>query len=119
MKGVLLVDDSLFRRQWYKTVLEKNGILIAGEAANGYEAIAQYKEKRPDVVVMDLNMPGLSGLEALKEIIHYDPNAYVIMSSAMGQEAFVQRSVESGARAFLVKPIIERALVDLLLRIHA
>lgn len=117
MHNVLLVDDSEFMRQWYRAALERNNIEVAGEAANGFEAIARYKEQNPSIVIMDLNMPGLSGLDAMKEILKYDPDAKIIMSSAMGQEAFVQRSVRSGASAFIVKPIIERMLIDTILRV--
>lgn len=112
MGGVLLIDDSMFMRHLYKKMLAKHDIEVTGEAGNGYEGIAQYMEIKPDVAILDINMPGMSGMEALKEIRRQDAGARVIMSSAMGQEAFVRECVLGGAKAFLVKPIVERALID-------
>lgn len=108
---VMIVDDALFMRKLYHNMLEKDDISIVAEAANGYEAIALYQETRPDVVLMDITMPGMPGIEALEEIMRIDPEARVIMSSAMGQEAFVRESVKKGARGFLVKPMVEATLL--------
>ena len=111
MIRVMIVDDALFMRKLYHNMLEKDDISIVAEAANGYEAIALYQETRPDVVLMDITMPGMPGIEALEEIMRIDPEARVIMSSAMGQEAFVRESVKKGARGFLVKPMVEATLL--------
>lgn len=111
MIRVMIVDDALFMRRLYHNMLEKDDISIVAEAANGYEAIALYQEARPDVVLMDITMPGMPGIEALEEIMRIDPEARVIMSSAMGQEAFVRESVKKGARGFLVKPMVEATLL--------
>lgn len=111
MIRVMIVDDALFMRRLYHNMLEKDDISIVAEAANGYEAIALYQETRPDVVLMDITMPGMPGIEALEEIMRIDPEARVIMSSAMGQEAFVRESVKKGARGFLVKPMVEATLL--------
>ena len=111
MIRVMIVDDALFMRKLYHNMLEKDDISIVAEAANGYEAIALYQEARPDVVLMDITMPGMPGIEALEEIMRIDPEARVIMSSAMGQEAFVRESVKKGARGFLVKPMVEATLL--------
>lgn len=107
----MIVDDALFMRKLYHNMLEKDDISIVAEAANGYEAIALYQETRPDVVLMDITMPGMPGIEALEEIMRIDPEARVIMSSAMGQEAFVRESVKKGAKGFLVKPMVEATLL--------
>ncbi|MDL2218289.1 response regulator [Christensenellaceae bacterium OttesenSCG-928-M15] len=112
MYRVMLVDDSLFLRKWYRMIFERNGIDIAGEASNGFEAIARYPELQPDVVLLDINMPGISGLDTLKELIKIDAHAKIIMSTAMGQQAFVQKSILAGAKSFLVKPVTESVLVD-------
>lgn len=111
MIRVMIVDDALFMRRLYHNMLEKDDISIVAEAANGYEAIALYQEARPDVVLMDITMPGMPGIEALEEIMRIDPEARVIMSSAMGQEAFVRESVKKGAKGFLVKPMVEATLL--------
>ena len=111
MIRVMIVDDALFMRKLYHNMLEKDDISIVAEAANGYEAIALYQETRPDIVLMDITMPGMPGIEALEEIMRIDPEARVIMSSAMGQEAFVRESVKKGARGFLVKPMVEATLL--------
>ncbi len=111
MIRVMIVDDALFMRRLYHNMLEKDDISIVAEAANGYEAIALYQETRPDVVLMDITMPGMPGIEALEEIMRIDPEARVIMSSAMGQEAFVRESVKKGAKGFLVKPMVEATLL--------
>ena len=111
MIRVMIVDDALFMRKLYHNMLEKDDISIVAEAANGYEAIALYQETRPDVVLMDITMPGMPGIEALEELMRIDPEARVIMSSAMGQEAFVRESVKKGARGFLVKPMVEATLL--------
>lgn len=111
MIRVMIVDDALFMRKLYHNMLEKDDISIVAEAANGYEAIALYQETRPDVVLMDITMPGMPGIEALEEIMRIDPEARVIMSSAMGQEAFVRESVKKGAKGFLVKPMVEATLL--------
>ena len=111
MIRVMIFDDALFMRKLYHNMLEKDDISIVAEAANGYEAIALYQETRPDVVLMDITMPGMPGIEALEEIMRIDPEARVIMSSAMGQEAFVRESVKKGARGFLVKPMVEATLL--------
>ena len=111
MTDVLLVDDSMFMRLFYRRILEDHGIQIAGEAANGYEAIAQYQEYRPDIVILDINMPGISGIITLQELMRIDSSACIMMASAMGQEIFVQQSITFGAKAFIVKPISKRVLI--------
>ena len=111
MIRVLIVDDALFMRKVYRDILARNGMEVAAEASNGYEAIAKYEEFRPDVVLMDITMPGMAGIEALEEILKIDPRAKIIMASAMGQEVFVRRSIAKGARAFVVKPVVERDLI--------
>jgi len=114
---VMVVDDALFMRKTYQKMFERNGIALAGEAANGFEAIALYPDVRPDVVLMDITMPGMPGIDALKEIMRMDPAAKVIMVSAMGQERFVRESILSGAKAFIVKPMIESELVATINRV--
>ncbi len=103
-KRVLICDDAAFMRVMIKDILTKNGYEVAGEAENGIKAIERYNETKPDLVMMDITMPEMDGIEALKKIKAADANANVIMCSAMGQQAMVIESIQSGARDFIVKP---------------
>lgn len=104
MARVLVVDDAAFMRKMVSDALSGGGHEIVGEAGNGIEAIAQFQELRPDVMTLDITMPEKDGLAALKEIIAIDPNAKVVMCSALGQESKVLEAVKSGAKDFVVKP---------------
>lgn len=101
---VLVVDDAAFMRMMIKDILEKNGYEVVGEAADGAEAYEKYVELKPDIVTMDITMPEVDGIAALKKIREYDPNAKVIMCSAMGQQAMVIDAIQAGAKDFIVKP---------------
>ena len=103
-KSILICDDAAFMRMMIKDILTKNGYIIAGEAENGIKAVEKYKEVKPDLVLMDITMPELDGIGALKQIKELDPNASVIMCSAMGQQAMVVEAIQSGAKDFIVKP---------------
>ena len=103
-KNILICDDAAFMRMMIKDILTKNGYNIAGEAENGAKAVEKYNEIKPDLVLMDITMPEMDGIEALKKIKAGDPNAMVIMCSAMGQQAMVIESIQSGAKDFIVKP---------------
>ena len=102
--SILICDDAAFMRMMIKDILTKNGYIIAGEAENGIKAVEKYKEVKPDLVLMDITMPELDGIGALKQIKELDPNASVIMCSAMGQQAMVVEAIQSGAKDFIVKP---------------
>jgi two-component system chemotaxis response regulator CheY len=91
-------------RMMIKDILSKNGYNVAGEAENGLKAVEKYKEVNPDLVLMDITMPEMDGIQALKEIKKIDPGAMVIMCSAMGQQAMVIESIQAGAKDFIVKP---------------
>lgn len=112
MKNILVVDDSNFMRFSIKDILSRNGYFVAGEAENGRIAVEKYKELSPDFVTLDITMQEMNGLEALREIIAYDPQAKVIMVSAMGQEPIVQDSIRRGAKGFLVKPFKEDLVIS-------
>lgn len=114
MKRVLIVDDAAFMRMAIRTILEKNDFEVVGEAENGRIGYQKYKELMPDIVTMDITMAEMSGIEALREIIKFDPKAKVVMVSAMGQEALVRESVINGAQAFIVKPFKEEHVVQTL-----
>jgi two-component system chemotaxis response regulator CheY len=117
MTKVLIVDDAAFMRISIKNALTKNGFEVVGEAENGAVAVEKYRELNPDVVTMDITMPEMSGLDALKKIISQDPKAQIIMVSAMGQEAMVRDAVLSGAKGFIVKPFKEEGLLSALKKI--
>ena len=104
MAKVLIVDDAAFMRMMIKDILEKNGFEIVGEANNGIKAVDIYKKEKPDVVTMDITMPDMDGIEAVKAIKAFDPDAKIIMCSAMGQQSMVMDAIRAGARDFIVKP---------------
>lgn len=103
-KNVLICDDAAFMRMMIKDILSKNGYNVAGEAENGARAVERYAELKPDLVLMDITMPEMDGIQALKAIKSSDPGAKVIMCSAMGQQAMVIESIQAGAKDFIVKP---------------
>lgn len=103
-KRILIVDDAAFMRMMIKDILTKHGYEVVGEAENGNVAVQMYNELRPDLVTMDITMPELDGLGALKAIRQLDPEAKVIMCSAMGQQSMVVDAIKSGAKDFIVKP---------------
>jgi two-component system, chemotaxis family, chemotaxis protein CheY len=104
MPKILLVDDAAFMRMMVKDTLTKNGYDDLYEAADGVQAVELYAEIKPDLVIMDITMPNMDGLEALKTIKAQDPNAVIVMCSAMGQESMVIEAIKSGAKDFIVKP---------------
>ncbi len=101
---ILVVDDAAFMRMMVKDILTKNGYEVVGEAADGRQAVERFQELQPDLVTLDITMPEVDGIEALKKIRALDPNARVIMCSAMGQQAMVIDAIQAGARDFIVKP---------------
>lgn len=104
MANVLVVDDASFMRKRMISVLGELGHTVAGEAENGKEAIGLYMKLKPDLVVLDITMPEVSGKDALKQIIKIDPKANIIMCSALGSEQVVAECIKAGARAYIVKP---------------
>ena len=103
-KNILICDDAPFMRMMIKDILTKNGYNVVGEAENGLKAVEKYSETKPDLVLMDITMPEMDGIQALKKIKELDSGATVIMCSAMGQQAMVIESIQAGAKDFIVKP---------------
>lgn len=101
---VLITDDAAFMRMMLKDILTKNGHEVVGEAANGVEMLSKYEETQPDIVTLDITMPEMDGLTAIKELRKKHPDANVIMCSAMGQQSMVIDAIQSGAKDFIVKP---------------
>jgi two-component system chemotaxis response regulator CheY len=104
MARVLVVDDAVFMRKMVSDALAGGGHEVVGEAANGQEAVERYQELQPEVTTLDITMPELDGISALKAILDLDPGARVVMCSALGQESKVLEAVKAGARDFVVKP---------------
>ena len=111
-KRILIVDDAAFMRMMLKDIITKNGYEVAGEAENGLKAVELYKELKPDLVMMDITMPEMDGIQAVREIKKIDPQAKIIMCSAMGQQAMVIESIQAGARDFIVKPFQAERIVE-------
>ncbi|MCL1819183.1 MAG: response regulator [Oscillospiraceae bacterium] len=109
---ILIVDDAAFMRMMIKEVLTKNGFDVCGEAENGAVALEKYKELTPDLVIMDITMPEVNGIEALKSIKAFNGASKVIMCSAMGQQAMVIEAIQSGAKDFIVKPFQADRVVE-------
>jgi two-component system chemotaxis response regulator CheY len=101
---VLVVDDASFMRSMIRDIFARGPFVVAGEAENGVEAIRLYRELRPDLTTMDIVMPQMDGITALREIMRLDPAAKVVMCSALGQEALIAEAIEAGASDFIVKP---------------
>lgn len=117
MKKVLIVDDAAFMRMALKKILESNGFEVAGEAENGQIGVRKYKELNPDVVTLDITMPEMDGIAALKEIKKIDSKAKIIIVSAMGQESYVREAIMCGAMSFIVKPFTSEHVVKTLMAI--
>lgn len=104
---ILIADDAAFMRMVLRKLLETAGHEVVGEAANGEQAVLEYKRLKPDLVTMDITMPVMDGIIATKEIRRFDPKAKIIVTSAMGQNAMVKEAIMSGAMDFVVKPVDE------------
>ena len=111
-KRILIVDDAAFMRMMIKDILTKNNFEVVGEAADGVQAIEKYMELKPDLVTMDITMPEMDGITALKAIKEKDPSATIIMCSAMGQQAMVIDAIQAGAKDFIVKPFQADRVVE-------
>lgn len=112
MARILIVDDSRTTRRILRQILEDKGHEVVGEATNGEEGVAKYKELKPALTTMDITMPGLDGVEALRKIKEHDPDAKVIMVSAAGQKHKVLDAMKAGAAEFLTKPFEEEEIME-------
>lgn len=109
---ILIVDDAAFMRMMLKDILTKGGYSVVGEAENGAVAVGKYAELKPDLTIMDITMPEMDGLQAVKEIRKQDPQAKVVMCSAMGQQSMVIEAIQSGAKDFIVKPFQAERVIE-------
>jgi two-component system chemotaxis response regulator CheY len=115
-KTILVVDDAAFMRATLKDILGRNGYEVVGEARNGAEALTRYAELKPGLVTMDIVMPEVSGIEAVRRIVELDPQARIIMCSAMGQQSLVVEAIQAGARDFVIKPFQAARVLDAVAR---
>ena len=111
-KTILIVDDAAFMRMMIKDILSKNGYDVLGEAQTGKEAVELYQKLKPDLVTMDITMPEMNGIDAVKAIKKLDPAAKIIMCSAMGQQAMVIDAIQAGAKDFIVKPFQPNRVIE-------
>lgn len=109
---IMIVDDTAFMRRMLRDLLVKEGYEIAAEAANGREAVEQYLQEQPDLVIMDITMPEMDGIAAVREIISHNPNARIVMCSALGQQELVLESLEAGALDFVMKPFLPAKVLE-------
>lgn len=112
MATILIVDDAAFMRMMLRNILTNNGFEVIGEATNGAEAYTQYQNLKPDLVTLDITMPEVDGLQALRKIKADYPSAKVIMCSAMGQQSMVIDAIQNGAKDFIVKPFQAERVIE-------
>ncbi|MEW4289006.1 response regulator [Rossellomorea marisflavi] len=117
MAGILIVDDAKFMRVTLGNMVRSGGHVVVGEAENGLEAVEKFKDLEPDLVTMDVTMPEMDGIQAVKRIIDEYPGAVIIMCSAMGQQRVVMDAIEAGAKDFIVKPFEESRVLEAIGRI--
>ncbi len=110
----LVADDASFMREMIREIIEPEGFEVVVEAGDGLDAVEAFKEHTPDIVTMDIVMPKMSGIEAVKQIVELDPGACIVMCSALGQEALVMEALKSGAKDFIVKPFKPDAVLTTL-----
>lgn len=118
-KRILITDDALFMRVTLKNILTSNGYEVVGEASNGVEAVELYKQLKPDAVTMDITMPEMDGIQALKQIKAVDPGARVVMCTAMGQKNMVVEAIQAGAKDFIVKPFQPERVIEAMNKVAA
>lgn len=109
---IMIVDDAAFMRKRIRNILSKSGYEIVAEQENGKEAVQAYSEHKPDLVTMDITMPEMDGITALKEIRELDPQARIVMVSAMGQQSMVVEAIKAGAKDFIVKPFEPERVIE-------
>jgi two-component system chemotaxis response regulator CheY len=114
---VLVCDDAVFMRTMISDILTQAGFDIVGEAESGTQAVEKYRALKPDLVTMDIIMPDMGGIEAVRAITDFDPQARVLMCSAMGQQALVAEAIQAGAKDFVVKPFQPSRVLEAVQRV--
>ena len=115
--NVLVCDDAVFMRTMVSDILQQAGYEVVGEAGTGAQAVEKYKDLKPDLVTMDIVMPDMGGIDAVREICKHDPNAKILMCSAMGQQALVVEAIQAGAKDFVVKPFQPSRVLEAVRRV--
>ena len=116
---VLVCDDAIFMRTMISDILSQAGFEVVGEAESGLQAVEKYRALKPDLVTMDIVMPDMGGIEAVREICKSDPEAKILMCSAMGQQALVVEAIQAGAKDFVVKPFQPSRVLEAVQRVLA
>ena len=116
VKNILVVDDAVFMRKYIAGCLENSGLRVVGEAGDGYEAIEKYKKLNPDIVIMDITMPKMSGIDAIKEIYKIDPKCRIVVCSALTAKQTVNEAIKAGAKDYIAKPFDESSIVSVIQR---
>ena len=116
-RTVLVCDDAMFMRTMISEILVQAGYQIVGQAESGSEAVSKYHELKPDLVTMDIVMPEMGGIDAVREIVRTDPHARILMCSAMGQQALVVEAIQAGAKDFVVKPFQPARVIEAVQRL--
>lgn len=117
LRTVLICDDAIFMRTMLSDILTQAGFAVVGQAQTGEEAVARFKELQPDLVTMDIVMPDMGGIEAVRRIIAEYPEAKILMCSAMGQQSLVVEAIQAGARDFVVKPFQPSRVLEAVQRV--
>ena len=117
LRTVLICDDAVFMRTMLSDILSNAGFSVVGQAQTGSEAVAKYKELQPDLVTMDIVMPDMGGIEAVRAIVADFPDAKILMCSAMGQQSLVVEAIQAGARDFVVKPFQPSRVLEAVQRV--
>jgi two-component system, chemotaxis family, chemotaxis protein CheY len=116
---VLICDDAIFMRTMIADILKQAGFDVIGEAETGAQAVTRFRELRPDLVTMDIVMPDMGGIDAVREIVREAPEARILMCSAMGQQALVIEAIQAGARDFVIKPFQPSRVIEAVQRVLA
>ena len=119
LRTVLVCDDAIFMRTMLKDILQQSGFQVVGEAQTGAEAVTRFRELKPDLVTMDIVMPDMGGIDAVREITRNDTGARILMCSAMGQQALVVEAIQAGAKDFVVKPFQPSRVLEAVERVLA
>lgn len=119
MANILIVDDSIVMRNNLEYLLTKEGHKVVGKASNGKEGVSLYKELKPDLVTMDISMPGLNGVEAVSQIINIDPEAKIVMISALNQKQMLFDAIKKGAKHYIIKPLETKEAIDIVNKVLA
>ncbi|HEY2848273.1 MAG TPA: response regulator [Gemmatimonadaceae bacterium] len=117
MPTVLICDDAIFMRTMVSDILQQAGFEVVGEAESGLQAVEKFRQLKPDLVTMDIVMPDMGGIEAVREICKTDPDARILMCSAMGQQALVVEAIQAGAKDFVVKPFQPSRVLEAVQRV--